>query len=153
MAGRGVPFVPEGLSAWELGTNADIKAKAEEDFKKRSDDALGLPQMETTFVFVTSRWWPGKSDWAAAKSGQGIWKRVLAFDCEDLTQWMESAPAVASWFGEMIGKVPAQARSLQAEQEDYCRATKPALHFQCLLVGRDKNAGSSSNGWTVPWAL
>jgi hypothetical protein len=72
MAGRGVPFVPEGLSAWELGTNADIKAKAEEDFKKRSDDALGLPQMETTFVFVTSRWWPGKSDWAAAKSGQGI---------------------------------------------------------------------------------
>jgi hypothetical protein len=51
------------LSVWELGTNADYKAKANADYKKRSKDRLQrgkkgstaskLDRSEITFVFVT----------------------------------------------------------------------------------------------------
>jgi len=31
------PFVPEGYSVWEFGVNSKVKAKADEDYRKRTD--------------------------------------------------------------------------------------------------------------------
>src|SRR5215208_874547 len=51
--GEGNAFVPEGTSVWELGTNRNVKAKADEDYEKRRADPLGLDPSGTSFVFVT----------------------------------------------------------------------------------------------------
>ena len=51
-------FVPQGISIWEIGTNVDLKSKADDDYAKRTEqDILELRKDEITFVFVTSRKW------------------------------------------------------------------------------------------------
>jgi len=36
----GCPFVSEGLSVWEIGTQVDVKGKADDDYQKK-DEKLG----------------------------------------------------------------------------------------------------------------
>src|SRR5690349_21544102 len=73
-AGRATLFVPEGLSVWELGTNKDALAKANDGYRTRTKDPLGVDQRTTTFVFVTPRAWEGKDAWAARKQKEGKWR-------------------------------------------------------------------------------
>ena len=48
-------FVPSGTSGWELGVDQDPRRKAEDEYRKRTKDSLGLEKSETTLVFVTPR--------------------------------------------------------------------------------------------------
>lgn len=128
--------LPEGLSVWELGTNSGIKAKADEDYEKRTKNSVGVDRASTTYVFATPRTWPGKAAWAQARSDERIWRRVLAFDAEDLLQWMEQSPAVAVWFGRITGLVPRGIRDLQGSLEDYRLATQPEFDPAGALIGR-----------------
>src|SRR4051812_28198459 len=50
---RGTPFVPSGLSVWELGTGADVPKKANKDYRDRLKDSLGIDPATATFVFAT----------------------------------------------------------------------------------------------------
>lgn len=108
---EGNAFVPEGTSAWELGTNRGVKAKADEDYKKRCDDPLGLDPSETTLVFVTPRRWGGKDDWVASKEADNFWREVRAYNADDLEEWLELAPGVHIWLSSRLGKHPEGARS------------------------------------------
>src|SRR5947209_11637518 len=60
----GEPFVPEGVSRWELTTAADTSSKAQGDYDKRTKDPLGVTPSESSFVFLTVRRWAGKEEWA-----------------------------------------------------------------------------------------
>ncbi|MDA8325670.1 MAG: hypothetical protein M0033_05565 [Nitrospiraceae bacterium] len=131
------PFVPSGFSAWELGTGHDPRAKANDDYDKRTGNPLGVDPSQATFVFATPRRWPGRDAWVAEKRAEGKWKDVVAFDAESLAQWLERAPAVAAWLAPVIGTVPPDARALEAVCDDFRTATKPALDLSGLLVGRD----------------
>ena len=131
------PFVPAGFSAWELGTNQDPRAKANDDYKKRTDNPAGIDPTQATFIFVTPRRWPGRDAWIAEKRAEGRWKDVLAFDAESLAQWLEGAPGVAAWFGPVVGTVPADVRALEAECETFKAETMPAFDLSGLLIGRD----------------
>lgn len=128
--------IPSGSSVWELGTNKDVKAKADEDYEKRSVDPVGVDPASTSFVFVTPRTWPGKAKWASAKNREKRWKEVLAFDAEDLVQWMEVSPPVAVWFGQMAALTPKGVRSLQGSLDDYRLATQPEFDPAGTLLGR-----------------
>ena len=59
---QGNPWVPGGNAGWEFGTNKDPKEKADGDYSK-SVKAMATPaeRLQTTFVFVTPRRWPGKA--------------------------------------------------------------------------------------------
>ena len=131
-----VSGLPEGLSVWEMGTNREIQGKANEDYEKRTKDPKGVVQKNTSFVFVTPRQWPGKTHWAKERSAEHVWKQVLAFDAEDLVQWLEAAPAVALWFGRMSGQVPVGARALDGMLVDYRTATRPEFDQAGTLIGR-----------------
>lgn len=131
------PFVPAGLSTWELGTGHDPRAKANEDYVKRTDNPLGVDPIQATFAFVTPRRWPGRDAWVMEKRAEGKWKDVIAFDAEILAQWLERAPAVAAWLAPVVGSMPLDARSLKAVCDDFRNATKPALDLSGLLVARD----------------
>lgn len=101
-----------------MGTNRNIKKKANDDYQKRCEDSLGLNSAETTFVFVTPRRWGGKDDWVQAKNGEGIWAEVRAYDADDLEQWLELAPAVHTWFARLLGKWSEDAQDLESFWEE-----------------------------------
>jgi hypothetical protein len=82
-------FIPDGISGWEMGTNAGVRGKADGDYTTRSADPLGLDPSHTTFVFVTPRRWSNKEEWATAKRQEGHWKDVRAYDADDLETWLE----------------------------------------------------------------
>jgi hypothetical protein len=133
---RGTPFVPEGLAVWEMGTSDNPKSKADADYQKRTENPLGVSRGETTFVFVTPRSRPGKTDWANEKRAEGLWGNVLALDVDDIDQAFERAPAVHVWFSELVG-IPAQgAQSLTQWWERFSRLSSPPLTPELALAGR-----------------
>ena len=100
-AGAATPWIPEGKSGWEFGTNQDPKGKAESDYAHRAS----VPpdeKAESTFVFVTPRNWPGKTDWARNKQAEGDWKAVRTFDASDLEQWLEESIPAQMWLAEQL---------------------------------------------------
>ena len=136
-------YIPKGLSGWELGTNKDIRKKAEEDYKTRSQDPNGLKPSETTYVFVTPRVWTKKDEWVREKKKDKIWRDVRAYDARDLEEWLTQAPAVGAWLAKHIGKYPKNVLSLADWWNEWSSATNgsatnPSLIPELILGGREK---------------
>lgn len=95
-------YIPKGRSGWELGTGRDAPRKAESDFAKRVQ-GIDADDPVDTFVFVTSRNWTGKDEWAAAKRREGPWENVEALDASDLETWLEESVEGQVWMAEQLG--------------------------------------------------
>jgi hypothetical protein len=134
--GQGNAFVPDGVSAWEMGATAAVKGKADGDYAKRCEEPLGVDPAQSTFVFVTPRRWGGKDEWVRGKQDEGIWSEVRAYDADDLEQWLELAPAVHVWLSILLGKHPEDAMDLGSFWADWSEATRPATSPAFLLSGR-----------------
>jgi len=132
------PFVPEGYSVWEFGVNSKVKAKADEDYRKRTDEPLGLRQSDTTYIFVTPRRWSRKEGWVAERQAEGTWKEVRAYDADDLEQWLHQAPAVHLWLSVITGKHPQTAVDLEHFWEEWSEVTRPPLSPSLLISGREE---------------
>lgn len=133
---RKTAFVPEGAVGWELGTNTNVKAKADEDYEKRTADPGELAIHRSTFVFVTARRWSEKHEWAAARRKEGRWRDVRAYDADDLEAWLELAPVIHIWVSSLIGKAPDGAIDLDSFWDGWAGATSPALTPAFVLAGR-----------------
>ncbi len=133
---EGNAFVPDGHSVWELGTNRDVKGKADSDYEKRVADPLGVTLAETAFVFVTPKRWGSKDAWAAERQAEGVWREVRAYDAEDLEAWLELAPAVHVWLSILLGKQPEGATDLATFWRDWSEATDPPLTPGLVISGR-----------------
>ena len=96
------PWIPEGKSGWEFGTNQNPSRKAEEDYRNRTRSVSKDERDECTFVFVTPRNWPGKTKWIKRKLGAGDWKAVRAYDASDLEQWLEESVPAQIWLAERL---------------------------------------------------
>ena len=101
-AETGNPWVPAGHSGWELSCNKAPGPKATGDYDKRTADPLEVNVANATFVFVTSRRWSRKREWARERRENGPWADVRALDADDLVAWLEQAPEVARWFAGVI---------------------------------------------------
>jgi DNA-binding transcriptional regulator GbsR (MarR family) len=132
----GNEFVPAGTSVWEMGVNSDIKGKADDDYNKRSENALSLDPAETTFVFVTPRSWSQKNKWVKARKAEGKWKDVRVYDADDLEMWLEAAPAVHLWFSMLLGKYPRGAKALEDFWTDWAVKTDPPFVPGLVIGGR-----------------
>ena len=134
---KGNSWVPHGKSAWEFTCNKKSKQKADEDYKKRTQNTLGIVQAQTTVSFVTARRWPGKGDWVIARKGESRWSDVCFLDADDLVVWLEQAPAVAGWFSNLIGKLPEKGVVPLGEWwEHWKSATQPQITPDLVLAGR-----------------
>lgn len=140
-ASKASPFVPSGLSVWEIGTAGDPGSKATEDYTKRTTDPLGVDPKEATFVVVTSRRWSGKRAWEDARRAEGKWLDVRAFDVDDIELALESAPSAHIRFSEVLGKPAAEVQSLEEWWSTYSALTNPPIEPDLVLGGRD-GAGS-----------
>lgn len=138
----GTEYFPEGLSVWEIGTNQDIRRKAEKDYQKRKENPLGVNPVETTFIFVTPRIWTGKDKWYEEKKNEGFWKDVKVYDARVIEEWLEQAPAVGAWLARYLGIYPEGAIALEDFWEEWSAVTDPRLTSEIVLAGRDKQVES-----------
>ena len=103
-ADAATPWVPEGKSGWEFGTDQRPSRKAEKDYAARINSVPPAERAKSTFVFVTPRNWPSKTEWARNKHAFGDWKAVRAYDASDLEQWLEESISAQMWLAEQLGK-------------------------------------------------
>ena len=102
-AAAATPWIPDGKSCWEFGTNKRPSTKAESDYAQRLASVPPSERANCTFVFVTPRNWPGKTQWADDKHATGDWKAVRAIDASDLEQWLEESISAQMWLAEQLG--------------------------------------------------
>jgi addiction module HigA family antidote len=126
-AAQATPWIPAGLSGWEFGTNQDVKAKADDDFAKSMKSIAKAERYQTTFVFVTPRHWPGKTDWIKKKKTKGQWSDVRAYDSSDLEQWLEQSISAQAWFTNETRRASNGVRSLDKCWADWADAASPPL--------------------------
>lgn len=127
-AAEGTPWVPEGRSGWEFGTNQDPKAKADSDYGKKTKATSKTDRANTTFVFVTPRRWSGKGQWLDARRKEGHWKEVRAYDASDLEQWLEQSIAAQAWFADETKRTASLGvHSLDREWREWANASNPPL--------------------------
>ncbi len=134
---QGNSFVLTGLSTWEFGATRDIKGKADSDYKKRCAEPLGIIPAQAAFIFVTLRRWGRKDDWTQEKNQEKIWAKVIAYDADDLEQWLELAPGVHTWFSRILGKWSEDTLDLGGFWEEWTQATTPPLSSQLYLADRE----------------
>ena len=139
----GNAWAPRGVSAWELSCRSDVRAKASDDYCKRTNVPEDVDVVTSTFVFVTSRQWAGKREWVEQRQSEGNWSEVRALDASDLAAWLQQAPAVAEWFGRLIGKLPADGYiSLDEWWENWATASTPTISAELVLAGRRESVNS-----------
>ena len=136
------PWIPEGVSYWEFGTDKNPRGKAEKDYSARLTSINPAERTNSTFVFVTPRNWPGKTGWENQKKEIGDWKEVRAFDASDLEQWLEQAVLAQVWLAEQLGQPTRGYETLERVWDRWANASEPHLTpeiFTSLVVAyRDK---------------
>lgn len=138
----GNKFIPEGDSVWEFGTNSDTKTKANKDYAKRTKDSLGINKSEATFVFLTSRVWVGKTEWAEEKTKEGIWKEVKCYDASDLEQWLDIARGVDYWMANHLRLTTEGVYIGEDFWSNWSKTDKYEFPPEILLGGREEAVAS-----------
>ena len=126
-ADAATPWVPEGKSGWEFGTSQRPRSKAENDYAARLNSVPPAERADCTFVFVTPRNWPGKTDWAKDKNAVGDWKAVRAFDASDLEQWLEHSIPAQMWFAEQLALPVNEVETLDECWRHWEEASDPSM--------------------------
>jgi addiction module HigA family antidote len=126
-AGAATPWIPEGKSYWEFGTDKKPATKAESDYLARLTSVNTSERANSTFVFVTPRHWSGKTDWEKRKNEAGDWKAVRAFDASDLEQWLEQSVPAQIWLAEQLNLPVAGCETLEQAWRRWASASEPHL--------------------------
>jgi hypothetical protein len=130
---RGTAFVPEGVSVWELGTSADPQAKANADYRERTQNPGDIVPADTVYVAVSPREWRTKTEWAIGKTADGVWKDVRAFDVDDIEAAMLQATAVHVRFSEAVGKPVHGVRWIGEWWSAFAARSNPPLTHSLVL--------------------
>ncbi len=131
-------WIPKGKSVWEMGTDQDPETKANGDYKKRTENPGVIKMSDTAFVFITPRKWEGKTKWLQERRAENKWLNILVWDCDDLEQWLETAPAVDAWLARLLGKLPTGVRDLSSYWSSLSATSSPPLPPAAFLAGRTK---------------
>lgn len=133
------PFVPMGKSAWEFGTDEDVKGKLNDDYKKRTENPDGINMAETVFCFATTRIWKHRQGIVEAteeKNAEGKWRGVRILDANSLEMWLENCPAVSAWLAQIIGKPFRNIYELGVYWEIQSKSTNPNLTTEFFTHAR-----------------
>ena len=134
--------VPQGKSYWEIGTDANYKAKAKADFEKRTREVSRAEQADITLVLVSPWTWDTSGpknkleDWLNARKASSSWKDVHYIDGSMLEIWLEQRPAVAAWHARRtLGVKPQEGvRSTDEYWQDFVGQFNPMLTEEVLDV-------------------
>ena len=142
VSGTSTPWIPAGVTYWEFGVSGNVTRKADGDYAARRRSIPPGERREGTFIFVTPRHWPGKTDWVTRKRQTGDWKEVRAFDSGDIEQWLEESIPAQMWLAEQL-KMPADGfQTLDGFWRHWSESSEPALSSKLfdpsLRVNRKK---------------
>jgi hypothetical protein len=145
--GAGTSFVPAGPGVWELGTSSDPRKKAQEDYRNRKQNPMGIDPATTAFITVSLRKWEesDRQDWLTRRNKEGVWRTVVALDADDLDGWLDETRAVRVWVSEQMGRRPRDVATLDLWWQHWAGATRPALPTDLLLAGRRPKAEELGN--------
>lgn len=148
----GTEYVPCGMSLWEFGASKSVKGKADGDYQKRTENALGVDKSDCTYVFVTPRRWKGGSEWVRGKKSEKVWKDIRVIDAVILEEWLEIAPTVALWFAsEYLHKVPEKAvMATEYFWSEWSQGEDKTLIPDLLLAGREKEMKQLQDCYRCP---
>ena len=141
----GTPWIPVGLSVWELGTNQEVERKATTDFAKRNRNPLKMDCAGTTYVCVTPRAWSPKrkTEWLRKAKAQKCWKDVRIYDVEDVARWLERSLEARIWLAERLNRPEVTGvRTLDSTWEAWINSSDP-------VVGQEFFAEAVSEHQTV----
>ena len=133
----GNAWVPSGHSRWEMGCSTDVARKARKDFTDRTDQTAQEFAANCDFIFVSPRQWAGKENWRKGATANRHWRRVRAYDADDLEAWLEAAPSVALWFGEQLGLRGPGIESIASYWDTWRSQTKTPLTIEAIGAGRE----------------
>lgn len=126
-AGAATPWIPEGISCWEFGTDEKPGVKANKDYTARLTSVDTTERAKSTFVFVTPRNWAGKTAWEKQKNEAGDWKAVRVFDASDLEQWLEQSVPAQIWLAEQLALPISGYETLEQAWHRWADASEPHL--------------------------
>ncbi|MGO4604520.1 hypothetical protein [Terrabacter sp. 2YAF2] len=134
------PYVPVGDSVWEIGTKQSQRAKAIEDYAKRTDETRVEVRRNTTYVAVTNRRWSEGDTWIADMKARGDqWKEITVLTADELAIWLEDCLGPEGWLREHLGKGSLGDISLPDWFARWSRQTQPATPDASLTAGRRKD--------------
>lgn len=136
---QGNPWVPAGISYWELGTSKNPASKANGDFEKRLEQISAAQAAQATFVFVTPRRWPQKNTWQQKARSHNIWANVLVWDADDLEAWIETSAATSLWMGMQIGIAGYGIEAVESYWTHWSSQSHPAITAAVLFRDREKS--------------
>lgn len=142
---EGNPWVPNGISYWELGTSKVPAAKAESDFEKRLKQVSEVDAAQATFIFVTSRRWPGKYAWQESAKSHNAWADVRVWDADDLEAWLETSPTTTLWLGMQLSIAGHGIEAVENHWEHWSKQSSPAITASALFTGREESKATLKN--------
>lgn len=142
---EGNAWVQNGISYWELGTSKDPGAKAGSDFEKRINQISETDAAGATFVFVTSRRWPGKQAWLENARRRNVWANVLAWDADDLEAWLETSLSTALWLGMHLNVAGHGIEAVERNWVHWSEQSDPHITTAALFSGREDSKASFRN--------
>jgi hypothetical protein len=143
-----MPFVPEGISYWEIGTGKEAGNKATNVYK---DLTIATPEdvrREATFIFVTplsgtSGWqytWKknAQKNWIKKRREFHEWKDVRVIDGTVLIDWLRHFPAVELWLARAMGFPAQQIETIEQHWADLKDiGSPPSLIPDVFLANRE----------------
>ena len=127
-SGSATPWVPRGISGWELSVAKKVLSKARQDYANRTEKTSPDERNQITFVFVTSRKWSGKDKWVKEQKDRKEWKDIRAYDASDLEQWLEQSVPAQAWLREKLGRDDSNILSLDQSWHRWSMVTNPPLN-------------------------
>ena len=138
--GTKTPYVAQGTSVWEFGTNADSLEKINSDYGKRTTRPLGVKKSDTTFYLVVPKIWAyniSLTEWEAEHRGE--WKAVYVYDASVLCDWLNSEPAVCAWLIQnYLENEAVEIDSVAHAWEQFVQRTNPPLNQAMFQIGREE---------------
>lgn len=142
-----LPFVPPGVSYWEIGANLDAQAKATSEYRRLSEaDFISDEERESAaFVFVTPlsgvRGWtqPSQATWIETRKKDGTWRDIRIIDGTRLKDWWIRFPAIELW---LAGELDQPFREILTLEKQWERLSAigdpPPLVPSLFLLNRDE---------------
>lgn len=133
-------WVPAGRSVWEMGCNQDPRAKAENDYTKRTAEISEGERQNINFIFVTPRRWNSKDDWLDEKRREHAWAKIIVYDAIDLETWLEQAPVTSRWLGEQLGVSDPNILTPQEWWQRWSTVANPPISMHLVASRRQNEA-------------
>lgn len=137
-----IPWVPDGSSAWELGTGGNAREKIKKDFHTRLSQEIprGWSRGTTTYVAVTLRKLDNIVSLENELKDNSPWRSVNIYDAHAMEEWIEGYPSVATWLQEQLVGPPASIRTLETAWSSWSEETEPPVTTKLVLAGREEFA-------------